>query len=93
MMSAFERMSRPLDKRFNDHNECAICLSDFVAGEKVSPLPCDKRHYFHTECIKEWAAQKVYCPLCNAKFTPTQLVQFHERFSQDFRQSMFQSKD
>mmetsp|Transcript_19902 Transcript_19902/g.26860 ORF Transcript_19902/g.26860 Transcript_19902/m.26860 type:complete len:86 (+) Transcript_19902:554-811(+) len=85
MASAFDKMSRPLDVRFNDHQECAICLSDFSVGEMVSPLPCDKRHYFHTDCIKEWASKRVHCPLCNKEFTPMQLMALHERFSQDFR--------
>ena len=70
MTEALDEMSRPLDKRFNEHTECSICLVDFKDGVKVSPLPCDKRHYFHTSCIKDWASNNLFCPLCNSAYTP-----------------------
>ena len=56
MSIALERMSRIKDaQRFNEHTECIICLADFTDTDMVTPLPCDKRHFFHTKCIKEWA--------------------------------------
>ena len=84
-------MSRPLDHRFREHTECSICLADFEQGERVSPLPCDGRHYFHTECIKEWATQRMFCPLCNKPFTPQQLNALNRRFTQNFRPSQFRA--
>lgn len=74
-------MSRRLDHRFTEHKECSICLGDFKEGNRVTPLPCDSRHYFHTECIKEWAKHRVYCPLCNKKFTAKQLTSLNRRFT------------
>ena len=74
MSIALERMSRIKDaQRFNEHTECIICLADFTDTDMVTPLPCDKRHFFHTKCIKEWARQKQHCPLCNVRFTRDQL--------------------
>ncbi|XAR55736.1 hypothetical protein NMG60_11035921 [Bertholletia excelsa] len=43
--------------------ECAICLGDFVEGEKVRVLPkCN--HGFHVKCIDKWLASHSSCPNC-----------------------------
>ncbi|XP_009780400.1 RING-H2 finger protein ATL78-like [Nicotiana sylvestris] len=43
--------------------ECVICLSDFVAGEKVRVLPkCN--HGFHVRCIDKWLNSHSSCPTC-----------------------------
>jgi hypothetical protein len=39
------------DQIFNENKSCVICLEDFKEDSEVTPLPCDMRHYFHTECI------------------------------------------
>ncbi|KQK19177.1 RING-H2 finger protein ATL3 [Brachypodium distachyon] len=45
--------------------ECAVCLSEVAAGEKVRTLPkCD--HRFHVECIDMWFHSHDTCPLCRA---------------------------
>ena len=38
----------------DDHDECTICLVDFTDADFVTPLPCDRRHYFHSQCIESW---------------------------------------
>lgn len=36
-------------------DECLICLEQFNEGEDyVTPLACDKRHLYHSNCIQEW---------------------------------------
>eukprot|EP00050_Salpingoeca_kvevrii_P008179 m.301302 g.301302 ORF g.301302 m.301302 type:complete len:354 (-) comp14711_c0_seq1:183-1244(-) len=41
---------------------CMVCMDDFVAGDKVTTLPC--KHRFHAPCIQTWLAnQSVNCPL------------------------------
>lgn len=42
---------------------CAICLSDFEAGEQVRKTQCG--HQFHVACIDVWLRQCSSCPLCN----------------------------
>jgi len=40
-------------------------MNDFLKDEEVTPLDCDVRHYFHTECIKVWVEKgNNSCPLC-----------------------------
>jgi len=50
-------------------NQCAICLTDFTESDEVIPLPCDKRHVFHTECIEGWLKNNNACPMCKAPIT------------------------
>eukprot|EP00831_Metopus_contortus_P054538 TRINITY_DN45943_c0_g1_i1.p2 TRINITY_DN45943_c0_g1~~TRINITY_DN45943_c0_g1_i1.p2 ORF type:complete len:125 (-),score=21.02 TRINITY_DN45943_c0_g1_i1:83-457(-) len=45
-------------------DECPICCLEFQDDEYVTPLPCDKRHYFHQHCIKNWLSKNNSCPLC-----------------------------
>lgn len=43
--------------------DCAICLSDFVDGEKLRILPgCS--HSFHMDCIDRWLNFNSSCPSC-----------------------------
>jgi hypothetical protein len=40
-------------------DECLICLEPFAEGEDyVTPLACDKRHFYHSNCIEEWLKSK-----------------------------------
>ena len=50
--------------------ECAICLDEFADGDAVTPLHCDVRHQFHTECITRTLDQiNKHCPLCRMQIT------------------------
>uniref|UniRef100_A0A2P2L2V2 RING-type E3 ubiquitin transferase n=1 Tax=Rhizophora mucronata TaxID=61149 RepID=A0A2P2L2V2_RHIMU len=43
--------------------DCAICLGEFVYGEKVRILPkCN--HCFHVKCIDTWFLAQSSCPTC-----------------------------
>ena len=44
---------------------CSICLNDFKKGEKVYFLQCI--HCFHSDCLKRWIKNQVYCPKCKLK--------------------------
>ncbi|KAK7262779.1 hypothetical protein RJT34_30359 [Clitoria ternatea] len=54
------------DKRVAS-SECAICLSEFAAGDEVRVLPqCG--HGFHVACIDTWLGTHSSCPSCRAPF-------------------------
>ncbi|KAJ6877660.1 RING-H2 finger protein ATL74-like [Populus alba x Populus x berolinensis] len=43
--------------------DCAICLGEFIDGEKVRVLPkCN--HGFHVRCIDKWLVSHSSCPTC-----------------------------
>jgi len=48
-------------------NQCAICIEDFEANskDKLYKTPCG--HFFHAECLKSWAQNKLDCPVCRAR--------------------------
>jgi len=53
---------------FESQVDCAICLSEFVKGDKVRILPCN--HIFHMEEVDEWLIQrKKLCPVCKSDVT------------------------
>lgn len=53
----------------NEAEECAICLEDYINGEKLRVLPC--RHDFHTYCVDAWlTTQKKFVSYLIEKETP-----------------------
>ncbi|KAL5199235.1 hypothetical protein ABZP36_020438 [Zizania latifolia] len=49
--------------------ECAVCLSEFDDDEELRLLPkCS--HAFHPDCIGEWLAGHVTCPVCRCNLDP-----------------------
>ncbi|CAL4885467.1 unnamed protein product [Urochloa decumbens] len=49
--------------------ECAVCLSEFEDEERLRLLPkCS--HAFHPDCIGEWLASHVTCPVCRCNLDP-----------------------
>lgn len=44
---------------------CAICTSDYVAGDTITHLPCS--HTYHTQCIQPWFSAHHTCPICRAE--------------------------
>ena len=62
--------------------ECAICMDYLKEGRDfVSPLLCDERHYFHSDCIEEWLVKKNECPLCKVAQTPKSMREFGDKFN------------
>ena len=61
--------------KFSDHEECTICMEAFTDADQVTPLPCDRRHYFHTSCIQQWSAHNNSCPLCKKEFDGNSLAE------------------
>ncbi|CAO3615501.1 unnamed protein product [Cunninghamella echinulata] len=50
---------------YQDNDECAICLDEYVNGDKIRTLPC--HHEFHAFCIDIWlTTRKKFCPICKS---------------------------
>jgi hypothetical protein len=44
-----------------DSEPCSICMD--INQEKIGvKLEC--KHFFHKECLKNWAIKRVSCPIC-----------------------------
>ena len=65
--------TKPLQKLSYNSNifhfldECSICLCPFQHKDEIVVLPCDPRHYFHTDCITAWLDRESTnneCPIC-----------------------------
>ncbi|KAE9614565.1 hypothetical protein Lal_00012254 [Lupinus albus] len=50
-------------------SECAICLSEFSAGDEVRVVP-NCGHGFHMACIDTWLGSHSSCPSCRALLLP-----------------------
>ncbi|CAL5021575.1 unnamed protein product [Urochloa decumbens] len=50
--------------------ECAVCLSEFEDGERLRLLLPKCSHAFHPDCIAQWLAGHVTCPVCRCNLQP-----------------------
>ena len=65
---------------FTSTKECAICMETYKEDQKVIALPCDERHYFHTDCILTWSERHRNCPLCKTPYDTDKINKFNKKF-------------
>ena len=51
-------------------------MQEFNEDSVVTPLSCNVKHIFHSECIEQWFKTKNECPLCREEITPAGLKEF-----------------
>ncbi|PVH78980.1 hypothetical protein DL98DRAFT_589759 [Cadophora sp. DSE1049] len=67
--NGFDKSAKTAVQTTFDENQCAICISDFVANEEVRVLPCN--HRYHPECIDPWLLNiSGTCPICRYDLRP-----------------------
>ena len=66
-----ESIIEDVDKLDAERKNCIICLTDFINGDRTTPLPCF--HMFHSDCIKSWLKDKTICPVCKLDLTKNNL--------------------
>ena len=65
------------DELFKGSSECSICIEEFKPGQETIALPCDIRHFFHSQCILACSRNSSACPLCKADFNEILIREFH----------------
>jgi hypothetical protein len=58
---------------FEEGIECIICMVEYSPEDDIIQLPCDPRHFFHSDCIVSWLKSNNSCPLCKKPITEADL--------------------
>ncbi|SCN58665.1 RING zinc finger protein, putative [Plasmodium chabaudi chabaudi] len=54
-----------LDKQTSENEDmCSICMMDYMGNDNIMIMPCDKRHFFHSNCLSKWLNKSQVCPIC-----------------------------
>jgi len=65
-----DNKSNILEKNIKITDECIICLTNMIDGQRVTksnnPKCCSR--IFHYDCAYEWLLQHVKCPICRQEF-------------------------
>lgn len=47
-------------------SDCIICADSITVGQEIMVLRCSGRHFYHSQCIRDWLKVKFSCPLCKS---------------------------
>ncbi|KPM05119.1 E3 ubiquitin-protein ligase RNF13-like protein [Sarcoptes scabiei] len=73
------------------YETCAICLDDYLEGEKIRILPCN--HAYHMKCIDPWLTKnRRVCPVCKAKVTFPGMEEFTDSDSDNDHRRLVSSE-
>ena len=65
----FQNVASSMVKVKDEEFCCTICLVTFGNEDDVTELECDRRHLFHTECLRPWLETNLSCPICRTEVT------------------------
>lgn len=60
--------SHPLPEDCDGSVGCIICTED-LRENTVRMMPCNGKHFFHSQCIDEWLSAHATCPTCRTDFS------------------------
>jgi Ring finger domain len=49
---------------------CPVCLKKDLNNTVVHPCNC---HVFHSQCLQQWMAQQITCPMCRQSIQPMKM--------------------
>lgn len=52
-------------------SQCAICLEEYAAGERIIISCCSGLHKAHDSCMSSWLEKAASCPCCRFEFPST----------------------
>ena len=56
-------------------NDCSICRDSLTSPLEI--LPCG--HLFHRQCIKQWFARRMVCPVCRNRIADQMAEHYTQR--------------
>ena len=48
-------------------DECSICMSEYVEGDRLLRFGCPANHIYHEDCLSKWLVAGQACPICRTR--------------------------
>lgn len=69
VLKSLPKLAYTADAEAGNLSDCAICLTEFAAGDEIRVLP-NCGHGFHVGCIDTWLGSHSSCPSCRQFLMP-----------------------